>query len=85
MIDETEKCHFRAHCGKSAHSITSSHVGKCCALVVSTTLELVRPRHALRCYLRIFQLFPVAHSVYVPTMLRAENPPRGREHLEFEC
>ena len=35
--------------------------------------------------IRIFQLFPVAHLVYVPTMLRAENPPRGREHLEFDC
>jgi hypothetical protein len=41
---------FRTHCGKSANSITSSHLGKCCALVVSTTLELARPRHALRCY-----------------------------------
>jgi hypothetical protein len=28
----------------------------------------------------ILQLFPVAHLVYLPTMPRAENPPRGREH-----
>ena|ERR1700681_4926178 len=35
--------------------------------------------------IRILQLFPVAHLVYVPTMPRAENPPRGREHLEFDC
>jgi hypothetical protein len=35
--------------------------------------------------IRILQLFPVAHLVYVPTMQRAENPPRGREHLEFDC
>jgi hypothetical protein len=63
------------------HSITSSQVGKCCALVVSTTLELVRPRHALLCYPYLFlQLFAVAHLVYLPTMPRAENPPRGREH-----
>ena len=33
----------------------------------------------------ILQLFPVAHLVYLPTMPRAENPPRGREHLEFDC
>jgi hypothetical protein len=35
--------------------------------------------------IRILQLFPVAHLVYVPTMPRAENPPGGREHLEFDC
>jgi hypothetical protein len=29
--------------------LSDSQVGKCCALVVSTTLELVRPRHALLC------------------------------------
>jgi hypothetical protein len=28
----------------------------------------------------ILQLFPVAHLVYLPTIPRAENPPRGREH-----
>src|SRR6202043_2165679 len=33
--------------------------------------------------IRILQLFPVAHLVYVPTTPRAENPLRGREHLEF--
>ena len=35
--------------------------------------------------IHILQLFPVAHLVYVPTMPRAENPPGGREHLEFDC
>jgi hypothetical protein len=35
--------------------------------------------------IRILQLFPVAHLVYVLTMPRAENPPGGREHLEFDC